>query len=70
MLFCFFSPLNLLNNNILCVADCRLYFEGAHAPHTKKCGNKALIIYEVLRRLPDKYGNPYPTGKKLYIVVF
>ena len=44
-------------------------FEGAPAPHSKNCGNKASITYEVMHCFPDKYGNPYPTRKKCYIVI-
>ena len=45
------------------------YFEGAPEPHNKKCGNKYPITYKFMSLLPDKYGNPYPTHKKYYIVV-
>ena len=34
----------------------------------KKCGNKALITYEIRNRLPDKNGNPYPTWDQCYII--
>ena len=37
--------------------------------HNKKCGNENSITYDVMLRLPDKYGNPYPTHKKRYIAV-
>ena len=65
----FFSLFNIFNTNIFCVAGCRLYSEGAPTPHDKKCVNKYSDTYGVMHRLPDKYGNPYPTCKKCYIVV-
>ena len=32
-----------------------------------KCGNKAAVTYEIMHRLPDKDGNPYPTRDQCHI---